>query len=1144
MRIRTFHLSLWLLLIALLACGPEFINQQDRIRITTESSIHSGPGPRYNVITTVKAGSELILLESENDWHRVRLADGRTGWIFRGVTKTIAPEKVIMLMDARIRRGPGEAYKAFAIAKKGKTLDARGQRGNWYIVDLPDGKSGWVSKEEAEKVSYHNLTATKDAKIYQLPNPNSQVLLNVEVGTELIQLNKQGDYYMVRLPGGDTGWIHEDYVNTIKERSLLVKNRAYIRYGPTIEYDVVETVEKGTRLTLLNTRDDWYEVRTPQGKTGWIFKDFIVKTWATQDVTVEEQPLYVVTNTDCNIRQGYGTNWPRIARVKKGTLLVKIGQRDNWLRIKMPNQRIGWIREDLVNYDTTVLITLDKCNIRLGPSTDFRIKATVPKGTPLVKISEESGWSRVHLPDGEIGWIRNDLRADTELTLFTNTDCNVREGPGTNYRQIDRIKTGTPVIQIGKQDNWYKVQLPSKKEGWIREDLLRETLNQMVTNDKVNIRYGPGTVYRVLTQVEKNTPVTVIGEQDNWYRVKLPDGRIGWIRKDLVSYSYYPTTSESQPTYNTFTATSTKPTPAGPSLGVKMVTTSAVNLRVGPDISESKITLLPAGTRLTRINQQGEWYEVQTEDGILGFAHQSGFSTGSNKIYTNAKSNIRYGPSTAYRILATVPMKTELTTIEQQDDWIYVSMSNDQKGWIHKDLVDQEKAPAPLPPQKTEVVYGTLITTGECNILKGPDETYPTVKSLRINTELKIVSKYKSWYEVETFTGEKGWISDKFVKEKESKKIIVTRKSEVHQEPNTQSALLAMAEIGEYYTPLGQEGIWYRISVKPGITGWISSQDMAELKYPSVYVNTSFANILKFADEKSSRLAIVKEGVQLMPIDETDDWLFVLLPRGDKGWIQKKFVDRQKYPQIRIVKDTEAYEQPTAGSLLKATLIKDDEFLALDKRKNWYKIFLRGAEVGWVYSGYVKEITKGSLLVKENSYLRMGPGLDYRIITTVPSGEKVKWLDQKREWDQVQIASGEVGWIYEELAKDVTRPEMMAQRSHSVYAGPGTNFAKVGEVRQGRKYSTIKKESGWYQIQLVGGTEGWVPMDVFSSSKSRLVFTLDKANIRNGPGLHYAIIQTVEPAVDVTVIGSEGDWYYVQLQDGTKGYIQKDLVFE
>jgi uncharacterized protein YgiM (DUF1202 family) len=1159
MRIKTFQIVLLLLAITMAACGPEFIDQHDRIKVTTESDIHSGPGQQYKKIDTAKAGAELILLESENDWHRVRLPNGRTGWIFRGVTRSIAPEKVVMTQDARIRRGPGEEYKAFAIAQKGKTLDARGQRGNWYLVDLPNGQSGWISKVDAQKVDNLNLTATQKAKIYQLPNPNSVVLLYVDPGTELIQLEKQGDYYMVRLPGGDTGWIQKDYVNPVKEKTLVVKEKADIKYGPSIQYEKVETAEKGTRLTLLNQKDDWYEVRAPDGKTGWIYKDFIVQTYTTQGYTVDEVPLYYMTNTDCNIRQGDGTNYPILDRVKKGTIMVKIGQQGDWYKVRLPDQRIGWIREDLADYNSSILVTIDNCNIRLGPSTDFRVKTTVPRGTPLAKISEKDGWSQVNLPDGEVGWIRNDLRADPDQSLFVKEECNVRDGPGTNYQQIDRLPTGTAVIKLDKKNDWYQVQLPSKRIGWIREDLLRDTPNQMVTNDRVNIRMGPGLVYQVITQLEKNTPVTVVGEQDNWYQIKLTDGRTGWIRKDLVSFSYYPTSSYTQPGYNGYESYSVSPVSRPKSgsqigsmsvsttptkTGVKMTTTSAVNLRLGPSTSESIIKLLPAGTPVIRIDQEGEWYEIQTDDGILGFAHESGFSTSDKKLYTNTKCNIRFGPSTDYRIVATLPEKTELTKIEQRDNWINVQLANGQKGWIRNDLVTGTAVPPPLLPQKTELVSGSLMTTGDAKILGGPDNTHPTVKSVKINTELKTISKYKNWYEVETLDGEKGWIADQYVKEKDNKKIIVIRKSEVYQSSNTQSGIITIVDVGEYYTPLNQEVSWYRIPVKPGITGWIPAQNVLDLKYPPVYVNTTTADVMKFADEKSTKIAVVKEGVQLVPIDETDDWLFIELPRGDRGWIKKRLVDRQKLPHIKILRDTEAYEQPTAGSLLKATMMKDDSFLALDLRNNWYKILLRGSEIGWVYGGYVKEDTKGSLLVKENSFLRMGPGLDYRIITTVPGGQKVKWLDQKGDWNQVQIESGEVGWIYEQLAKNVTMTEMTAQANSTVYAGPGTNFAKVGEVVRGRKYAPMNKKPDWYEIQLTAGTTGWVAMDVFSPKKSRVVFTLDKANIRSGPGMYYDIVQTLQPAVDVTVLRTEGDWYYVQLQDGKRGYIRKDLVFE
>lgn len=55
-----------------------------------------------------------------------------------------------------------------------------------------------------------------------------------------------------------------------------------------------------------------------------------------------------------------------------------------------------------------------------------------------------------------------------------------------------------------------------------------------VTGSGVNVRAGPGTDFAVLTQVEMGTRVTVLGLEDGWARVRLPDGREGYISTRFV----------------------------------------------------------------------------------------------------------------------------------------------------------------------------------------------------------------------------------------------------------------------------------------------------------------------------------------------------------------------------------------------------------------------------------------------------------------------------------------------------------------------------------------------------------------------------------------------------------------------------------
>ena len=43
----------------------------------------------------------------------------------------------------------------------------------------------------------------------------------------------------------------------------------------------------------------------------------------------------------------------------------------------------------------------------------------------------------------------------------------MRNGPGTNFGEVARVKTGEEYTIVDEQGNWYKISVDGSTEGWV-----------------------------------------------------------------------------------------------------------------------------------------------------------------------------------------------------------------------------------------------------------------------------------------------------------------------------------------------------------------------------------------------------------------------------------------------------------------------------------------------------------------------------------------------------------------------------------------------------------------------------------------------------------------------------------------------------
>lgn len=249
---------------------------------------------------------------------------------------------------------------------------------------------------------------------------------------------------------------------------------------------------------------------------------------------------------------------------------------------------------------TTVEVTTDNLNFRREASTDSEVIMAFQTGYKCELIAEEGNWYKVKYL-GMIGYISKDYakkeqepektEANAETPTTTNTeepqkpdeqqtetisnkvlkDTSIKILPLIYSENIGSLKQGTQIEVINTTTTWAYIQT-NQISGWIRKDIIStetSTKNNQTNNnagtttkneENNNVKYEEKTAYvndtavnmrksattdsDVIKVLALNTEITIIGEENDWYKVKSGND-IGYIAKRLVSDQKKETTSRS-----------------------------------------------------------------------------------------------------------------------------------------------------------------------------------------------------------------------------------------------------------------------------------------------------------------------------------------------------------------------------------------------------------------------------------------------------------------------------------------------------------------------------------------------------------------------------------------------------------------------
>ncbi|HWQ06346.1 MAG TPA: SH3 domain-containing protein [Feifaniaceae bacterium] len=262
-----------------------------------------------------------------------------------------------------------------------------------------------------------------------------------------------------------------------------------------------------------------------------------------------------------------------------------------------------------------------KLNMRSAPNTNSKVIDTLYRKAELEIYGIDGMWLDVRDPDtGLRGYVYGKYVAidGSSMTGYgfgvTIADVELRESADkdSGILRIVPAGTGVTILYADKVTGYFCVSVhDTLEEGflspWYMDIVARVKPNEANVEDKtgyisgnlVNFRTGPGTGYRVIDKLAKNTEIVILSVGINWYKIQVVEtGVSGYVYSEYVTFTNPVVTPSPEPI-------------TLPEVGAAgYINANGVNLRSGPSADYESLGMLNKDDLIWYEGVSGNWFKV------------------------------------------------------------------------------------------------------------------------------------------------------------------------------------------------------------------------------------------------------------------------------------------------------------------------------------------------------------------------------------------------------------------------------------------------------------------------------------------------------------------------------------------------------
>jgi N-acetylmuramoyl-L-alanine amidase len=437
-------------------------------------NVRSGPGTNYDKVGTIPDQGVFPVVNTQGDWHKIRLTDGTNAWVAAWLVKEVTGTSTAPTTPAPSTPGTGTSTTP--------VVNLDGKRLNFEVAPIIENDRTLVPLRAIFEAmgahvewdaSTNTVTATRDGVKVVLTIGSTQPTVdgkvwNLDVPAKIVKDRTLAPLRFVgEAFGGKVGWDQATYTVTMTSpaskgipTTAIVNHAAVnLRSGPNSTFGKVALAEPGEKLTVVGERDGWYEV-SRGGTRGWVASWVVDVAWEANEPIpdpnlppAEETPETPPTKPD---KPGEDVIWLSCEKSESGYIIgiesgdridAKIKERSSEVVYTIKNREVEGkylFEETLGTSKLTIKGTQD--------GDDAIVTISFPSGTEYRTASELGGKKETLIVPNFIQKVDRKAFSSNGERLIITTALPVKYSA---QQKGDRLEVTLEGVVLGKADDKY-----------------------------------------------------------------------------------------------------------------------------------------------------------------------------------------------------------------------------------------------------------------------------------------------------------------------------------------------------------------------------------------------------------------------------------------------------------------------------------------------------------------------------------------------------------------------------------------------------------------------------------------------------------------------------------------------------------------